>query len=57
MASIAEHFSLPTAEVAPADPVSIAASLPVGLFCVSLTLFAFSCSVLAFGRMKPRTAS
>ena len=56
MASLAEHFSLPPAEVVYADPVSIAASMPVGLFCVSVTLFVFSCSMLAFGRFKPREA-
>ena len=56
MASLAEHFSSPVIDIPQLDPVSIAASLPVGLFCVSVTLFVFSCSMLALGPMKPRKA-
>jgi hypothetical protein len=49
MASLAEHLSGPLTEAAPAVPAPTTHSVvPSGLFYASLTLFVFSCSVLAY---------
>jgi len=54
MASLAEHLSGPPVEVASAAPLAAMAKLaPIGLFCMSVGLFVFSCSVLAYFRVMP----